>query len=255
MSNTRNGKIARLPKHIRDELGRCIENGEQGRELVAWLNAIPAAQDVLKEQFGARPLTEQNLSEWKQGGHPEWLRQQETLSLLTQFTERSHDLNSAADGQEISDCLAGMLAAELTRLAATLLETETEPEKRWRRLCEVHRELSRLRQDDHRAVRTIIKREQWARKTSREDEEDEKRAQSELIERHCAPLLAQPQLDAMAESLGGGELGLDIAAYILELRKGLPQGALGRNPLPGCSSLPSPSPGQTQSDPIRPNPT
>ena len=39
MSATRNGKIARLPKTIRDDLGRRIENGEQGKELVEWLNA------------------------------------------------------------------------------------------------------------------------------------------------------------------------------------------------------------------------
>jgi hypothetical protein len=68
--STRNGKIARLPKPIRDELARRIDNGEQGKDLVEWLDALPAVQDVLKEQFGGRPVNEQNLSEWKQGGYP-----------------------------------------------------------------------------------------------------------------------------------------------------------------------------------------
>jgi hypothetical protein len=45
-----NGKIAQLPKSIRDELARRIDNGEQGKHLVEWLNALPAVQDVLKNQ-------------------------------------------------------------------------------------------------------------------------------------------------------------------------------------------------------------
>jgi DNA repair exonuclease SbcCD ATPase subunit len=253
--STRNGKIARLPKHIRDELARRIDNGEQGKDLVEWLDALPAVQNVLKEQFGGRPVNEQNLSEWKQGGYREWLRQQETRSLVSNLTEQSDDLDEAADGQEISDCLAGFLGAELARLATTLLEKETEPEKRWQRLCEVHRELSRLRRDDHRAVRTLIKRQNWIRKTDREEEEAHKRAESELIERHCAPLLAQAELAPMAGLFGGGESGLDMAAYILELRKGLPQGSLGRKPLPGLSKPPSLSPNKSESDLIKPNQT
>ena len=62
-------------------------------------------------------------------------------------------------------------------------------------------------------------------------------------------------LDGAAGLFGGGELGMDIAAYILELRKGLPQGSLGRNPLPGMPKPPAPSPNKTESDPIKPNQT
>jgi hypothetical protein len=255
MSATRNGKIARLPKPIRDDLGRRIENGEQGKELVEWLNALPGVQDVLKEQFGGRPVNEQNLSEWKQGGYPEWLRQEEIRSLVSKLAEQSDDLDDAADGQEISDCFAGVLGAELARLATTLLEKETDPEKRWQRLCEVHRELSRLRRDDHRAVRTLIKRQNWIRKTERQDEEAARLAEQELIERHCAPLLAQAELRSMAGLFGGGDLGLDIAAHILELRKGLPPGTLGRKPIPGLAKPPSPTPDQSESNPIKPDQT
>jgi hypothetical protein len=102
MSAARNGKIARLPKPIRDDLGPRIENGEQGKELVEWLNGLPAVQDVLKEQFGGHPVNEQNLSEWMQGGYPEWLRQQETRSLVSKLAEQSDDFDEAADGQEVS---------------------------------------------------------------------------------------------------------------------------------------------------------
>ena len=95
--STRTGKIARLPKATRDELGRRIENGELGKPIVDWLNGLPHVQELLEEQFGGRPVSEQNLSEWKQGGHPEWLRQQETLSLVSQLTEQSDEVDEAAE--------------------------------------------------------------------------------------------------------------------------------------------------------------
>jgi len=152
-SITHIGKIGRLPKSIRDQLGRRIEDGEPGKELVKWLNGLSGVQRVLKEQFGGRAVTKQNLSEWKQGAHQEWLRQKETRSLVSRLTEQSDDLDEAADGMEISDRFAGVLAVELIRQAMTRLEKETDPEKCWQIICEVHRVFSQLRRDDHRAVR------------------------------------------------------------------------------------------------------
>ena len=65
---TRNGKIARLPREIRDRLNERIRDGEPGTKLVPWLNSILEVQEVLEAYFSERPITEQNLSEWKQGG-------------------------------------------------------------------------------------------------------------------------------------------------------------------------------------------
>ena len=39
---TRNGKIARLPRAIRDELSRRLQDGEPGKHLVQWLNWNPS---------------------------------------------------------------------------------------------------------------------------------------------------------------------------------------------------------------------
>jgi hypothetical protein len=255
MSETRNGKIARLPKYIRDDLCRRIENGELGRELVKWLNGLSDVQEVLKEQFGGRAVTEQNLSEWKLGGYPEWLRREETRLLVSSLTEQSDELDETADGQEISDRFAGVFAAELTRLAATLLEKETDPEKRWQRLREVHRELSQLRRDDHRAVRTSIKRDRWNRQVECEIEEAGERSDKEYRKRLCAPFLARLELGPLAEWFGGSDAAWNIAAYILEIQNKLPFGRLGRKGRDD-QVKPSPvSPNPTQSDLIRPDQT
>jgi len=57
MNVTRNGKIARLPRAVRQELNRRLDEGEQGKKLVAWLNAH-GRRDVQidKEPTSACPL-------------------------------------------------------------------------------------------------------------------------------------------------------------------------------------------------------
>ena len=52
---TRKGKIARLPRHIRDHLNSRLEDGEEGTGLVAWLNRVPEVNLVRKEAFDGRP--------------------------------------------------------------------------------------------------------------------------------------------------------------------------------------------------------
>jgi len=244
MITTRISKIARLPREIRDQLGHRLENGEPGKDLVKWLGSLSKVQKILKTQFYGRPITEQNLSDWKQAGHLDWLRQQESLSLVTQFAEQSAELEAAADGRQISDRFATLIAVELTRLATTLLDQALDPQTRWQRLCEIHRELSRLRRDDHRAVLTAIQRDQWSRQIDREDEAAEKRLTEEYKAQLCAPLLALPQVGALAKGFGGGDLGYRLAASILGIQNGLPAGTLSAEP----PAPPTPT-GPTQPDP------
>ena len=74
---TRNGKIANLPNDIREQLNLRLLEGETGRELVAWLNALPEVQSVLGSQFNGSPISEVNLTLWRQGGYLQWLTERE----------------------------------------------------------------------------------------------------------------------------------------------------------------------------------
>jgi hypothetical protein len=38
---SRNGKIARLPQQIREQINRRLENGEEGKQIAEWLNTLP----------------------------------------------------------------------------------------------------------------------------------------------------------------------------------------------------------------------
>jgi hypothetical protein len=128
--STRTGKIARLPKATRDELGRRIENGELGKPIVDWLNGLPPVQELLEEQFGGRPVSEQNLSEWKQGGHPEWLHREmdreEEEALKRQEKEGRERLLGSILARQRLDPLAQVCGGGESGhdLAATILEIQ-----------------------------------------------------------------------------------------------------------------------------------
>ena len=80
-------KIGQLPRNIRHQLGCRIQAGQSDADLVEWLNA----QDAVKEHFGEETLTEENLAEWRDNGHPEWLRQQQTAEKARRLAEHAQD--------------------------------------------------------------------------------------------------------------------------------------------------------------------
>jgi hypothetical protein len=244
---TRTGKIARLPHDIRTELNSRLQDGEQAKTLLEWLNTEPRVQETLKEKFGGRPVNEQNLSEWKQGGYQDWLRHEESRALVERLTEQCDDLDEAAGEQEISDRFAGVLAAEMARLAMTLMENEADPEKRWQRLREVHRELSQLRRDDHRAMRTVIERNRWNRQVDREDEEAAKREAEEGKKRLIDLCLSGMHNGVMAEAFGGGEYGKKMATILHHIKFDLPLPDLKIPDPPDKAASDAVNPGQAQS--------
>src|SRR6266853_4950456 len=110
MNLTRNGKIARLPLAVRQELNRRMDEGEQGKKLVAWLNGLPAVQAIVAKEFGGKAIREQNLSEWKQGGYRDWLAKQEALEIAERLGEDAAEW-AREDRAPLTDTVAHWLAA------------------------------------------------------------------------------------------------------------------------------------------------
>jgi hypothetical protein len=110
---TRHGKIARLPKEIREQLNRRLENGWRGAKLVKWLNELPPVKEVLREEFNGRAISEQNLSQWREGGYLDWVRHQETQEQIRWVVERSEDVDEAEGNEHLCERLARVAAAEL----------------------------------------------------------------------------------------------------------------------------------------------
>ena len=139
----RNGKIARLPYDIREELNRRLRNGQFGSALLKWLNEQPVCVEVLNEEFDGRPISKQNLSEWRLGGYKDWERKEEARQRVNVLMEKAEDLEQDAGGMAIADRLGTLLAAELA-VAMEQVESIADPKERWSRLKEMGRELYRL---------------------------------------------------------------------------------------------------------------
>ena len=110
METSRRGKIARLPREVREQLNRRLDDGEPGGGLLEWLNALPAVQAVLAAEFGGSRINAQNLSNWRKGGYQHWLKQQERRILVRELTENAEELAAEAGGVEISNHLSAVLA-------------------------------------------------------------------------------------------------------------------------------------------------
>jgi hypothetical protein len=256
MCITHIGKIGRLPKCTRDELGQRIEDGKLGKELVKWLNGLPDVKRVLKDYFGGRPITEQNLSEWKQGGHQDWLRHQETRGFVQHLHEKAEELKVYYEDDEwftevdTSEDLAVMLGAELARITEILLKTTDNPQERMRWVLKALHELGQLRRHNHRAARLERDKLLWQREEEKRDKDAERSA---LHKQKCEilkPLWAQVVANDWAKFFGGGEDGRKIAELIVEVQHDLPQGTLS-----GKNRSNSIKPNPTESNLIQPNPT
>src|SRR5438876_10732909 len=160
---TRNGKIARLPREVRNQLNRRLQDGELQTRLVEWLNSLPETQNVLTAEFDRRPVNEQNLSEWKNGGYKDCQLQQEAIELVRHMDADSDELNQASKVR-LTDLLAQRLAARYV-VAAKALSGSNAPngdgdgEIDLKLLREFCADIVALRKGDHSAERLKIERE------------------------------------------------------------------------------------------------
>jgi hypothetical protein len=92
------GKIARLPRLIRSELNSRLQDGQEGKQIVLWLNSLPEVKALLAQSFDARPINEQNLSDWRQRGYEEWLARQDLFAQARQLAADWQELQSVAPG-------------------------------------------------------------------------------------------------------------------------------------------------------------
>jgi hypothetical protein len=166
---TRTGKIARLPRDLRNQLNRRIADGESGIHLVEWLNGVEQVRHVLAQDFGGREISEQNLSEWKAGGHQDWLARQETLACARELAGEAGELSEAAEGS-LADHLAVVLSA---RYAALVSGWNGEMDDAFRRKARALRtlcqDIAELRRGDHTAERLRLDLDRFA-ETSKADD-------------------------------------------------------------------------------------
>lgn len=107
----RQGKIARLPHHLREQVNTRLLNGETAKTILTWLNAEPQADAVWWQHFEGAPANPQNLSEWRTGGYREWLRRKDRAENLKTLSSYAMDL--AKSGGSISEGAAAIAAGQI----------------------------------------------------------------------------------------------------------------------------------------------
>ncbi len=211
--NARNGKIARLPREIREELNERLERSEAGPQLLAWLNGLKEVKKLLRDELNGVPISKQNLSEWRQGGFQEWLARRD-------LCEHAEDLALLADklGQSVESVLADDAATVLSARLGSLIagwngEVDQKFEARARVLNGLCRSVVQLQRGAHRASRESFELQRMAE----EKEKDEKTEMKHKLLRRIYDALSE---DAMAKTFGGGTLGLKMAKMIMAIQRG-----------------------------------
>src|SRR5581483_4390471 len=113
----RNGKIARLPSSVQEELNLRLNNNEDGAATLEWLNGLPETIELASRDFNGVPISKQNLYEWRQGGFREWRIRSELAREAGEMSSSAYEIGQVADVPELAGDLVTNLAA---RYAAIL---------------------------------------------------------------------------------------------------------------------------------------
>ena len=213
--NFRNGKIARLPHEIREELNQRLERSEKSPKLLAWLNDLPEVKEVLQEEFDGVPISKQNLSEWRGGGFQEWLTRWEMHDGFQEVEGFAKDV--VEDKHEVpADAVATVLAVRLGNLIYKWNgEVDAKFEARSRELDRISRAVVRLQRSTHRA------------KKENDDfvkglEEEDQKLREMIKKRKLEQVWGIRRELRLAPVFGGGELGKKIAKYIVQIENDVP---------------------------------
>jgi hypothetical protein len=211
---TRNGKIARLSREVRDELNRRLERSQPGPNLLDWLNGLPEVRELLQEQFEGEPISKQNLSQWRQGGFQEWLARQELWQAAVDANDFATDWGDNDGGPTLPDQVATVLAA---RFAALVLhwngQCTPEFEARSRALSRLSRSVVALQRETRHVFRERLEAERLR-------QEQEQRETEELKDRLTGPIMDLMKVKPLSKMFGDGPIGRKLADYVLAVRRG-----------------------------------
>jgi hypothetical protein len=101
MNKTRTGKIARLPKDLRDKVNILMRDGAEYSQIIEMLQ---------EHQVG---VSEQNLTNWRQGGHQEWLKEQERLADMRLKREFALEIAQQNEGSKLHEATLHLAQSQL----------------------------------------------------------------------------------------------------------------------------------------------
>ena len=238
----RNGKIARLPRDLRDQLNQRLADGEQGVTLLPWLNGLPDVKELLALHFEGSPISKQNLSEWRSGGFAEWEARQDIFAQTNDLSADAADLSKSTQGV-LADDLATLLAA---RYAALLHTWKGEVNKKLtgklRVLHGLTSDVAKLRRGDHQNRRWKLQQDLL--------EEEQESTKEELFDRFWGWAGNPKVREVIARQYARETNDPDVMRKLFGLPPTTPEAA---GSVPRAARNPGESaPSQTDSSPVRP---
>jgi hypothetical protein len=163
-------KIACLPRAVREELNRRLENLEKTKSILTWINSLPEVQAALAKEFNGEPIKQQNLDSWKKSAFRNWQLRQSAL----EFTNDAlpDDLDPAVL-ERMSSKLMRFLQLRYAAVAGSLPAPSDDPEIELRRLSDLCNNLTAMRRGDLSAERLAIEQQRLTLEKSRADQEME----------------------------------------------------------------------------------
>jgi hypothetical protein len=157
----RRGKIARLPRSVREQLNIRLDDGQEAPEILPWLNDLPEVRKIITRHFNGAPVSPQNLSAWRQGGFQEWLLHRELLDSASHMCEHVEELRDALaseSGESIPHTLADNMVTQLSvRFAAFMAHWDgTQDNVQLGVLLKMGQFLLKLQQAAYRAEREAL---------------------------------------------------------------------------------------------------
>ena len=162
LPTTSNGKIARLPAKMREEINRRLHDGETGPVILAWLNATPEAQDICRKQFDGEPISPQNLSAWRAGGFIKWQAEQRTIRNTQELAAHSLALAKASGGNLAEGVLAQLTGEVMGMVEAFAALREAGAELDPKLLTSINKSLVAARAKELETQALALKQKQVA---------------------------------------------------------------------------------------------
>jgi len=210
---SRIGKIARLPGPIREQINNRLEDGENGREIIFWLNSLDEVKTVLAESFGGRPMMDNNFSEWRRGGYRDWQEQQSVLAEARRVVAEGGELAEIGAGA-MADNLAVWLTGRYIVATRRLMEAGDGPEA-WKLLREMCHDVVALRRGDHGAEWLRLDRERL--KLLRQKNARERKKEKLAVEEEDPPL--PPMSEEEKERHYAQIFGFDLESHPMYQKK------------------------------------
>jgi hypothetical protein len=195
------GKIARLPHALKEQVNQRLLNGESAPVILRWLNPLPESIKIWTEYFEGAPATENNLSEWRRGGYQKWLKERESVEntkSLAAFAARQ----AAAGGGKLSAGLQAILAGHIMEGFEVLVNTAGDPDKPddpVKRIAALGGVVSAMRNADTAAERAALDKEKVAAK-----KEDQKLAREKFEKQTVEAMMKWAQTKEAQAILNSG---------------------------------------------------